>query len=242
MSDLTLEIADRVAVLRMAHGAENRFHPDFVAELLAALDELEADDRAGALVFTGADPKFFCNGLDLEWMMAHARDLDAILDYLGRVNALYRRVVLFPKPTIAALNGHTFAAGLFLACHMDFRFMREDRGWACMPEVDINIPLLPGMIAACQSVMSASGFRRMYYSGERLGASEAREIGLIDGAFPEDQLLPRSVEFAAMLAGKRTDTYAEMKRRLRADVVRILDEEDPPAMLPTLRHALGLGG
>ena len=78
---------------------------------------------------------------------------------------------------MAALNGHTFAAGLFMAAHMDFRFMREDRGWVCMPEIDINIPLLPGMIAICQAVMTPKGFRRLYYTGARFTGPEAMDLG-----------------------------------------------------------------
>ncbi len=237
MNEISIETQDRVAVLTMNRG-ENRFHPDFLAAMMAALDQLETDDGVGAVVVTGGDPKFFCNGLDLEWLMAHAGDLSAVGGYLQSVNALFRRWTLYPKPTVAALNGHTFAAGLFMAAHMDFRFMREDRGWICLPEVDINIPLLPGMIAICQAVMPPQGFRRLYYTGERFGGPQAVELGFADGVHPGDQLLPACVEFAAGLARKKTRTYAEMKRRIRADVARILDEEDPPLFLPTLAVAM----
>jgi Delta3-Delta2-enoyl-CoA isomerase len=237
LSDIRIETLDRVAVLTMGRG-ENRFHPDFVAEMMATLDALEADDGIGALVVTGGEPKFFCNGLDLEWLMAHAGDLSAVAGYLGTINAMFRRWTLFPKPTVAALNGHTFAAGLFMAAHMDFRFMREDRGWICLPEVDINIPLLPGMIAICEAVMPPQGFRRLYYTGERFGGPQAVEMGFADGVFAADELLPACIEFAAGLARKKTRTYGEMKRRLRADVARILDEEDPALFLPTLGFAM----
>ncbi len=237
MANITVEIQGRVALLTM-HRGENRFHPDFVAEMMAALDEIEADGDAGAVVITGGDPKFFSNGLDLEWLMAHAADLEAVAGYLGLCNTLFRRWTLFPKPTVAALNGHTFAAGLFMAAHMDFRFMREDRGWICLPEVDIDIPLLPGMIAICQAVMPPQGFRQLYFTGERFGGPQALEIGFADRIFPEERLLPASLEFAGQLAQKKTRTYAEMKRRIRADIARILDEEDPPLFLPTLSFAM----
>jgi len=141
---------EKVAVLTMTNGDENRFHPDFLAAFRAQLDALEADRRVKALVVTGGHPKFFSNGLDLDYLMGRVGDEAALVAYLTAVNGLFERVTLYPKPMVAALNGHTFAAGFFLAAHMDFRFMREDRGWVCLPEVDINIPLLPGMIAACQ--------------------------------------------------------------------------------------------
>lgn len=239
MLDIARHLEARVAVLTMNHERENRLHPDLLERLLAALDALERDPEIGAIVLTGADPKFFSNGLDLAWMMAHFRDIPALTDYLSKVNALFRRLTVFPKPTVGALNGHTFAAGLFLAAHLDFRLMREDRGWVCMPEVDINIPLLPGMIAICQATMSPTGFRRMYYGGDRLTAPEALAIGFVDRAVSEERLLPEAIALATHLAGKRTATYAEMKRRLRLDVLDTLDHKDPALFLQTLAFSAG---
>ena len=238
MGFIQFERQKRVGVMTMNYKGENRFHPDFLSEMMQCLDAAEHDPEIGALVVTGADPKFFSNGLDLDYLVAHVSDTEAILQYLKSVNAMFRRWTLYPKPTVAALNGHTFAAGLFMAAHMDFRFMREDRGWICLPEVDINIPLLPGMIAICQATMSASGFRRMYYTASRLTGPEALGIGFVEGVLPLEKLLPACVEFAERLAGKKPATYAEMKRRIREDIARILEEEDPRHFQKTLSFSV----
>lgn len=225
-----------VAALVMDHGRDNRLHPELVAAMLGALDELAADADVRAVVLTSANDKFFSNGLDLAWMMKNAGQMADVVGYLTQVNALFKRVTLYPKPVVAALTGHTFAAGLFLAAHCDFRLMREDRGWVCMPEVDIDIPLLPGMIAICQETMSVEGFRRMYFQGARLTGPEAVAIGFVDAVHPQQALLPAAVELAAALGQKKTPTYAEMKRRIRADVGRLLDEDDAASIVPTLTH------
>lgn len=237
---VTVEVreAERVGVVTLNYEKENRFNPAFIAAFTAALGEAERDDATGALVVTGGDPKFFSNGLDLDWVLAHIADPKSIVDYLASVNAMFKRVTLYPKPIVAALNGHTFAAGVFLAAHMDFRFMRADRGWVCLPEVDINIPLMPGMIAICQAVMTPQGFRRLYYTGARLTGPQAVEAGFADGVHPADELLPKCIEFAAGLATKRTATYAEMKRRTRVEIARMLDEDDPPLFVETLAFSL----
>ena len=240
MSNLIIEKheAERVAVVTMNYKNENRFHPDFMAELMAALDEFETDDTVGALVFTGAHEKFFSNGLDLEYLMMNFSKPDTVVKYLETVNGLFKRTCLFPKPMIAALNGHTFAAGFFLSAHMDFRFMREDRGWCCLPEVDINIPLLPGMIAVCQAVMPPQSFRQFYYTGRRVTGPEAKEMGFVDEVFSAEDLLPKSIEFAAGMAKKKTRTFAEMKRRIRQPVADILDNEDPPLFMETFKFSM----
>ena len=132
---IRMERQDGVGVMTMDYQSENRFNPDFVRAMMDGLDEVEKDPQIRAIVLTGADPKFFSNGLDLDWLMANAGDMDKVLGYLKLVNDMLRRWTLYPKPTVAALNGHTFAAGLFMAAHIDFRFMREDRGWICLPEI-----------------------------------------------------------------------------------------------------------
>jgi len=236
MSYVNLEIlqGQRVGVITLDYNQENRFNPDFVAEIMKTLDDAERDTDIGALVVTGGNPKFFCNGLDLDWMMANSSDERAIYLYLRSINDMFKRWTLYPKPVVAALNGHTYAGGVFMAAHMDFRFMREDRGWVCMPEANINIPLLPGMIAICQATMTSSGFKHLYYTGNRVNARDAMAFGFVDAVYPEAELLPKSIEFAAELGKKRQDTYAEMKLRIRREIARILDEEDPLFFAPTL--------
>jgi enoyl-CoA hydratase len=239
MSFITLETQGKVAVLSMNHNKENRFHPDFMRELLGVLDRVEADTAVGALVVTGGDPKFWCNGIDLEYLMSQLPNIRKVIpEYMAQLNSVYRRVCVFPKPTIAAINGHVFAGGAFLACYMDFRLMREDRGWLCLPEVDINIPLLPAMMAITQSVVTAQGFRELYFTGRRFTGPEAREIGFADQLFPADALLPKAVELAAELAKKKTALYAEMKRQYRQPIVDILDKVDPEYFLGALRFAM----
>jgi enoyl-CoA hydratase/carnithine racemase len=224
---IELEKQDGVGIMTMGYQSENRFNPDFVRAMMDGLDKAEKDPEVRAIVLTGADPKFFSNGLDLDWLTANGDDMDKVLGYLKLVNEMFKRWTLYPKPTVAALNGHTFAAGLFMAAHIDFRFMREDRGWICLPEVDINIPLLPGMIAICQATMRPDGFRKLYYTGARLTGPEAVEIGFVERVYPLEALLPASIEFASMLGKKKTATYAKMKRCVREEIARILEEVDP---------------
>ncbi len=104
---------------------ENRFHPDRLAAINSALDEVEAADGPRAVVTTGSG-KFYSNGLDLDFMAANP---DAAEANLADVHALLARVLAFPAPIIAAVQGHAFAAGAMLALSHDQIVMRADRGF-----------------------------------------------------------------------------------------------------------------
>jgi len=87
-------------------------------------------------------------------------------------------------------------------------------------------------------VLAPASFARMYYTGARFTGPEAQALGFVTATYPEAELLPKSVAFAAELARKSTRTYGEMKRRLKGEVARVLREEDPPLFLTTLRFAM----
>ena len=103
---------------------ENRFHPDWVSSVEAALDEVEGTEGPRALV-TCATGKYWSNGLDLEWLFSHPDDAGA---FVSRVHRLFARVLTLPVPTVAAVQGHCFAAGAMLALAHDWTVMRLDRG------------------------------------------------------------------------------------------------------------------
>jgi enoyl-CoA hydratase/carnithine racemase len=241
MAEVNVEkhAAESVAVLTMSCGEDNHLSPELVEQTIAALEALSSDEAVRALVITGGGPKAFCTGLDLKWLTANAKHPQAAVGYITSINELFHQLTLYPKPTVAALNGHTFAGGFFLAAHMDFRLMRDDRGWVCLPEIDINIPLLPGMLAICQAVVPPESFRQFYYTGGRYAAAQAKEMGFVDEVCTLDELLPKSIALAASLGKKKTRTYAEMKRRLRQPIADLLLEEDPKHIAATLAFPLG---
>ncbi len=142
MIDLRREGA--VFVLTMNAG-ENRFNRQFVGAMDSALDEVERSTGAAALVTTGGSEKFYSNGLDLDWMMGDGKD--QVQETLRAVFRMLARILGSPVPSVAAINGHAFAGGAMLAAAHDYRVMREDRGFFCLPEVDLGMPLAPGMAA-----------------------------------------------------------------------------------------------
>jgi len=207
----TLERHDDVFVLDLGD-TENRFHPDWLAALGAALDEVEGTDGPRALV-TVAMGKFFSNGLDLDWLAGHD---DQWGSYVSDVQGLLARVLALPVPTVAAIQGHAFAAGAMLTLSHDLRVMRADRGFWCLPEVDIQIPFTPGMSALIQGRLAPQTAHVAMTTGRRYGGAEAVDAGIVDQAVAEDAVRSTAVEIATALAGKAGATLGTIKARMYA--------------------------
>ncbi len=209
-----------VFILIMQAG-ENRLNNPFIDAMNQALDGVEKSSGAAALVTTGGEEKFYSNGLDLAWLVGvgekeREQFVKSVLKLLGRLMA-------FPVPTVAAMNGHAFAAGAMLALAHDFRVMRADRGFFCLPEVDIKIPITPGMMALIKSRLSPTVFRTFVLTGTRVGGFEAKELGIVDEAVPLDQVLPQAIARATSMANKGRDIYRSLKRTMYADALVLLE-------------------
>jgi Delta3-Delta2-enoyl-CoA isomerase len=212
-----LDRQDNIYVLDVGDG-ENRFHPDWIASVNGALDEVEQAAGHRALV-TAASGKFYSNGLDLDWLFAHAEQHQ---DYLGTVHALLARMLSLPVITVAALQGHAFAAGAMFSLAHDFRVMRADRGFWCLPEADINLPFSPGMSALIQSRLTPQTAHEAMVTARRFGGHDAFAAGIVDRAVSEDAVRAAAVDIAQAQVAKAGDTLRAIKARMYAPVLDLL--------------------
>lgn len=134
---INLEREDTVFILTMDAG-ENRWNTNFVRAFNARLDEVLALDGPAALVTASSDPKFFSNGLDIDWRKGEGGDKSVFGDEFF---ALMAKLITFPVPTLCAINGHGFGAGFMMALCHDVRLMREDRGYLCANEIQLGIAI-----------------------------------------------------------------------------------------------------
>jgi enoyl-CoA hydratase/carnithine racemase len=213
----TLERQESVFVLDLGDG-ENRFHPDWVTAVNAALDEVEKAEGPRALV-TAATGKFFSNGLDLEWLSAHG---DAHDGYLASVQGLLARLLALPVVTVAAVQGHAFAAGAMLTLAHDFRVMRADRGFWCLPEADIGLPFTPGMSALIQARLAPQVAHEAMITARRYGGHDAAAAGIVDQAVDAQAVRGAAIEVATAQTGRAGETIATIKARMYAPVLAAL--------------------
>ncbi|MGI8609820.1 MAG: enoyl-CoA hydratase/isomerase family protein [Candidatus Dormibacteria bacterium] len=203
------------AVVRMTNG-KNAVDDDFLTSFEQALDTVEASDWAQILVTTGTE-KHYCNGWDLDFLLGLAPEGRAAIRTRSR--RLLARLLTFPLPTAAAINGHAFGLGAFLALAQDHRVMRADRGWFCLPEVDLGMRLHPFMIRLIHCRLPATTAHESVLAGRRYAAAAALEAGIVDAAASLDALMPAAVERCGAYVGKDREMLAGLKQDLYAEVL-----------------------
>jgi len=224
MAKVEYEMNERVAVVTMNSG-ENRFNLPFLKAFMETLDEIEQKTDANALVVKSADTKIWSNGIDLDWLLPaiEKEGPEAMDRFRPEMYGLMRRILTYPMPTIAALNGHAFAGGAFLAFAHDFRFMRSDKGWICLPEVNINMTLGPVFSAIARRAVPQYKFEEMQYTGKRLTAQECEEHHIIMKACPPDDLMNEALAFARSL-NKDGDLIGRMKVETHQKILEVIDQ------------------
>ena len=196
-----------VRVLRLAHGKVSALDIElgqaFIAELKAA-----ADDAVGAVVVTGSGSSFSA-GVDLFRLIKDGPSYGE--RFLTVLDTMLRNTLTFPKPLIAAVNGHAIAGGCILAAACDRRLMAEGNGRIGIPELVVGVPFpaLPLQIVAAR--MSDRAFRDLVFTGRTVQVDEALALGLIDEKCPADELLDRAIAAARQLATIPASAFALTK-------------------------------
>jgi enoyl-CoA hydratase/carnithine racemase len=221
---------DESAAIIVMNNGENRQNPAFVQGMKAVLDEIEKDTTITSAVITSGDPKHWSQGFDVPWVTETLakNEPDAVRDFIRSMDAVFKRMLTFPMPLIAAINGHAAANGANLACACDFRFMRGDRGFFFYPEVDIDIPLMPGLMAICKKAIPLYKLDEMFLSGKRYTARDLEEHHIfVKVTENEETLMSEALAFAKSFRKKRP-IFAEMKRRMNRGVIEVIETQNIP--------------
>jgi enoyl-CoA hydratase len=218
MALVLTEVRDGVATLTLNRPDErNTLTAPMVAEITAAMDEIEADTSVGALVVTGAPPAF-CAGANLGNLA------EATGESLGRIYEGFLRIARSPLPTVAAVNGAAVGAGANLALGCDVRIIADE---ARIDTRFLQLGIHPGgghtwmlrRIAGPQTAMAAVVF------GQVLDGKEAERVGLAYRSVPRAELAGFVQDFAAGAAGVPRELAITTKATIQA----MADVDDHPA-------------
>ncbi len=202
MSDknLIITVADQVAQVTINRPkAMNSLNTATLTELSATLDELEKQPDVKVIIITGAGDRAFVAGGDIALLRTltpmQARDVSVM------VAKLFQQIESSPCVVIAAINGYALGGGCELALACDLRLAAE-RAQLGQPEV--NLGIIPGWggTQRLPRLIGSSRAKELMFTGERVTAQRALEIGLIDHVYPDDQLLANTHSLALTIASK----------------------------------------
>lgn len=228
--EVTVTFHGNVALITMDRG-ENRFNSSFMDAMQTALDKVESNPDAEVLITTGKG-KFYSNGLDLGYLGSQkhrAGREDFGFEFKTKLFHLLTRIVEFPLVTVAAINGHAFAAGGFMVFAHDYRVMNSEKGWLCLNEVHIGRSITPYL----QEIVSArlqSGrvYQEAVVFGRRYTGQEAKKDGLVEAISSPQQLMDTAARVGQAVLPKtgfkRQDLH-DMKRNVLGRRIRALQDD-----------------
>jgi enoyl-CoA hydratase len=215
MAAIESELDGTTLVLRLNRPPVNALDVDTLEELSDQLDATESSD-ATAVVLTGAGTVFSA-GADLYRVLEAGPDyIDAGIAALTRA---FETLFVFPRPVVAAVNGHALAGGCILTCACDYRIMSESAGTIGAVELKAGVPFPAWALEVLRHAVNNHHVQEIVYTGRSYPPDVALDKGLVDEVVPSDALMARALEMADELAAVPPTTFALMKRALRKPAV-----------------------
>jgi enoyl-CoA hydratase/carnithine racemase len=212
MSSWNLEIEERIATLALSRGKVNALDEETVHELAQQLRRLAGEAQIRGVVLTG-QKSFFSFGFDIPEFLSYSRQRFTF--FLEQFTDLYTELFLFPKPVVAALNGHTVAGGCMLALACDKRLMVRERAKISLNEITFGASVFAGSTEMLMSLVGRAKAERILFSGAMFHAENAYELGMIDQVLEAQELLPSARAACRELAAPDPAAFRSIKRLIR---------------------------
>src|SRR6266850_4362139 len=230
---LLLESSEHVATITLNRpDKRNSINTQMIADLQSALDEVEKT-HARVVVLTGAG-KAFCAGMDLALLQVIATQSPSEnQEDSRRMAKMFRRIWSFPKPMIAAVNGHALAGGCGIATLCDFTIAVPE---AKFGYTEVKIGFLPAIVSVFLTrQIGDKRARDLLLTGRKLGAKEAQRLGLVSEVVPPERLMARAHELADQLIAASPSSLTRSKRLLISSAAAGVDHDLERAILENAR-------
>jgi len=226
MSFVEVQLHGGIATVFLERGKVNALNPAVVEELSATVASLRSDPAARAVVLTGRG-RFFSFGFDIPEFLSYTRAEFA--SFVTSFTTLYRDLFVYPKPLVAALNGHAVAGGCMIALACDGAIMVQGNAKISLNEIAFGSSIFAG---SAEMLQFRAGPRasEVVYSGAMYSPAEAQAIGLIAEVVAPDALLDRARAIAGELASRRPEAFASIKALLRKPVADAMAAREPASI------------
>lgn len=203
---------ETTAVIRLEHGKAHAIDLELAKALSHEFVEVQNDDQVNGAVLTGTG-SIFCAGVDIQRLLKDGPGYadDYVPTLVNTIVGLFR----FPKPLVAAINGHAIAGGCVLAAACDYRMMADGRGTIGVPELTVGLPFPFVALEVLRFATSEAHLQELVYRGKTYAVADAYERGLVDEIVDPDELLVRAVDVARQLGSEPSARFRITKRQLR---------------------------
>lgn len=223
-----IERHGRTAVVTMTTNKVNAQNREFFADLHEAFDRLESEHRDSPVVLTGQAQRFSA-GLDLgEHFTLFAGPPEGVAEWFAAYRATNVRLFTYPRPTVAAVNGHAFAGGLITAVVCDRRISVDTGARFALNEVQIGIPMPAVYVRMLAYAWGERVAAQTSLFGEAVDPTRAHALGMVDELVPADQVLERAIAVADSVPEDCLEHYAFTKRAAQAATLRDIAELADP--------------
>jgi 3,2-trans-enoyl-CoA isomerase len=215
MDFVRLSITDGIAEARLKRGKVNALNEQAVEEIAGCVQRLAADPDIRAVILTG-DGSFFSFGFDIPEFLSYSEE--AFARFLKRFTDLYRYLFTYPKPLVAALNGHAIAGGCMLALACDYRIMVSGKAKISLNEITFGSSVFAGSVEMLKFLVGGKNAQAILYEGTMYSAEAASRLGVVDQVSCYEKLVEDTREVATRLGAKDTAAFRSIKGLLRASV------------------------
>jgi Delta3-Delta2-enoyl-CoA isomerase len=215
MQFVHVSIDDGIAEATLKRGKVNALNEPAVEEIADCLRSLAADPDVRAVTLTG-DGSFFSFGFDIPEFLGYSRE--SYKKFLHRFTGLYSYLFTYPKPVVAALNGHAIAGGCMLALACDYRIMVSGKAKISLNEISFGSSVFAGSVAMLNFLVGGKNAQRILYDAAMYPAETAAQLWMIDEVSSTESLMKNARELGQRLAGKDAAAFRSIKNLLRAPV------------------------
>lgn len=217
---------DEVTVVTLDRPPANALTQASFDELTALLAEVGHDASVRAVILTGTG-RFFSAGLDL--FEVFGADADTFRAFTVAFDAGFTALFGFPKPVVAAVNGHAIAGGAMLVAAADTRLVADGAAQLGFTEVLVGVPFPASALEIVRFACAGPHLTELLYDGKTYLPRPAHERRLADEVVPADELMTRARAVAADLGSRPPAAFAGIKQALRADALARMRAHAPGA-------------
>ena len=212
-----------IAIVTLNRGKVNALNEILVGQLHDRFEDLRNNTEVKAIVLTGRG-KFFSFGFDIPEFTSYSKE--EFTRYLTRFTDLYTLLFGYPKPIIAALNGHTIAGGCMLATACDYRIMVSGKAKISLNEITFGSSVFAGSVEILKSCVGQRNAELILNSGDMYSAEDALQLGLIDRIAAKDDLMDDAKKAADDYAKNNNSAYSSIKKLLRMPIIEAMTKRE----------------